>query len=67
MLRDEGKTVLLHCVQAESRTPSIAAAYLCERFGLRASEAFEEVGRLLPNATPKPFLRHALERLWPPV
>ena len=27
VLRSEGKTVLLHCVHAETRTPLVAAAY----------------------------------------
>ncbi len=27
--RAEGKTVLLHCVRAESRTPTVAALYGC--------------------------------------
>ncbi len=32
--RAEGKTVLVHCMQAERRTPAVAAAYLAERSAL---------------------------------
>ena len=64
-LRDEGNTVLLHCVQAESRTPAVTAAYLCTRFGTDASQALSATADLLPGPGSKAFLRSALLRLWP--
>ena len=63
--RDEGKKVLVHCVQAERRTPAVAAAYLASRLGISGDEAFERVRRVLPRARVNPAFRSALERLWP--
>ena len=36
-LRDEGKVVLLHCVAAYSRTPTVAAAYAMAARGIHAA------------------------------
>jgi protein-tyrosine phosphatase len=63
--RDEGKKVLVHCVQAERRTPAVAAAYLANRLGIPNEEAFERVRKVLPGARVNPAFRSALERLWP--
>ena len=63
--RQQGRPVLVHCVRAESRTPTVAAAYLCERFGLSAATALDRVRRVLPAANPNPSFRSALEQLWP--
>jgi len=63
--RDEGKKVLVHCVQAERRTPAVAAAYLARRAGISGDEAFARVRRVLPGARVNPAFRAVLERLWP--
>jgi ADP-ribosylglycohydrolase len=63
--RDEGKRVLVHCVQAERRTPAVAAAYLARRLGISGDEAFGRVRRVLPRARVNPSFRSSLERLWP--
>lgn len=51
-LRAEGRTVLLHCVQAQSRTPTVAALYGARRAGLAPSAALADVLRALPAARP---------------
>ncbi|WP_148040129.1 protein-tyrosine phosphatase family protein [Cryobacterium tepidiphilum] len=38
-LRAEGRTVLLHCVQAQSRTPSVAALYAARHLRVPIAEA----------------------------
>lgn len=63
--RDEGKTAFIHCVQAESRTPTVAAAYLAHRLVISSEEAIERVRKVLPDSDPKPWFRRALDRLWP--
>jgi protein-tyrosine phosphatase len=56
--RAEGKTVLLHCVRAESRTPTVAALYGARVAGIPPLEALQDVRRVLPGANPNPlFLR----------
>lgn len=48
-LRDEGKTVLLHCAAGRSRTPAVAARYSAIR-GVDTERAFDEVlDALEPN------------------
>jgi ADP-ribosylglycohydrolase len=62
-LRDEGRTVLLHCVQAQSRTPAVAAlcgARLTDRTPI---EALADIAVVLPHAHPNAALLAALERL----
>lgn len=60
--RAEGHTVYLHCVQAESRTPTVAALYGALADGT-AFESLQRVIRALPNAHPNAafmnVLRHA--------
>ncbi|MDP9331869.1 MAG: ADP-ribosylglycohydrolase family protein [Actinomycetota bacterium] len=63
--RDEGKSVLLHCVRAESRTPTVAAAYLCERLGLTADQALARVRKSLPRMNPNRGFVAALQQAWP--
>lgn len=48
-LRAEGRTVLLHCVAAEQRTPSAGVAY-ARRLGVPADEAEDSVRFALPSA-----------------
>ncbi|MCC3295906.1 ADP-ribosylglycohydrolase family protein [Arthrobacter sp. zg-Y411] len=58
--RAEGKTVLLHCVRAESRTPTVAALYGAQAAGITPLEALERVRSVLPNAHPNPAFREVL-------
>lgn len=62
VLRDEGKQVLLHCVAAHSRTPTVAVVYAMLR-GAPLDEAFTAVCSALPAAHPNPGFRRALKRL----
>lgn len=61
-LREEGKTVLLHCVAAYSRTPTVAIAYAMQ-IGVPYPEAYDGVMRVLPTSSPNPAFREALHRL----
>lgn len=54
-LRDEGKTVFLHCVRAESRTPTVAAAYVGLR-GVAPGDALRHLQQVLPGTSPNPAL-----------
>ena len=47
---EEGKTVLLHCVKAENRTPTFAIAYLMYMHGYTFEDAHTEVTSALPMA-----------------
>ncbi|WP_407709139.1 ADP-ribosylglycohydrolase family protein [Arthrobacter nitrophenolicus] len=58
--RAEGKTVLLHCVLAESRTPTVAALYGARVARISLLEALEDVRRALPNARPNPLFMQVL-------
>ena len=61
-LRDEGKTVVLHCVAAHSRTPTVGIVYSMLR-GVPLAMALPEVCGVLPDAHPNPGFRAALERI----
>ena len=61
-MRDEGKTVLLHCVAAQSRTPSVAIRYSMLR-GVPFQDAFDDVHRALPGSSPRPHFVEALKQL----
>lgn len=61
-LRDEGKTVLLHCVAAHSRTPAVGIAYAMLR-GVPLEESTAEVCAVLPAAHPNAGFRAALRRI----
>jgi hypothetical protein len=61
-LRDEGRIVLLHCVQTHSRTPSVAALYGMRRRGIGAERALDDICRVLPQAYPNSDFRAALTR-----
>ena len=54
--RAEGHRVLVHCVQAMSRTPSIAARYSVRHRGMDSETALRDVCGALPLSSPKPFL-----------
>ena len=62
-LRAEGRTVLVHCVQAHSRTPAVAALYAMRRRSISAESALERVRRVLPASSPNPEFRAALQSL----
>ena len=64
-LRTEGNRVLLHCVQAESRTPTIAARYTTLTTAQRLDEALADLRVVLPRAHPNPAFTEALSRLCP--
>jgi ADP-ribosyl-[dinitrogen reductase] hydrolase len=61
--RSEGRKVLLHCVAAQSRTPSVAALYGARRAGIGIDRALADVMAALPDADPNPDFRAALRRL----
>ena len=63
-LREEGKTVLLHCVASHSRTPTVGIAYAMLR-GVPLDEALPAVCASLPAACPNTGFRDALSRLEP--
>jgi ADP-ribosyl-[dinitrogen reductase] hydrolase len=62
-LRREGKTVFLHCVHAQTRTPVVAAAYGALIRPRSRAEALERVLTVLPSAYPRRSIRRALEEL----
>lgn len=59
-LRDEGHVVLLHCVAAQSRTPTVAIAYAMLR-GVDSETAAKGVSSALPAASPNAAFRSVLE------
>ncbi|GEM_PF-1317066 len=63
--RDEGRRVFVHCVRAESQTPTVAAAYLAHRLGIPGDAALRRVLDALPSASPNPAFVAALRRIWP--
>lgn len=63
-LRHEGKKVFVHCVAAQSRTPTVAIAYAMT-LGASLEEARRAVLRVLPSARPNDGFNAALERLAP--
>ncbi|MGE2718433.1 ADP-ribosylglycohydrolase family protein [Mycolicibacterium celeriflavum] len=64
-LRREGRTVLVHCVAAYSRTPTIGALYGSRLRDVGVDEAVRDVIAVLPDAYPNPAFREALRRLRP--
>jgi ADP-ribosylglycohydrolase/protein-tyrosine phosphatase len=66
-LRAQGRTVLVHCVGAYSRTPTMAALYGLRLKGVGAEQALRDVAVVLPGANPNPAFRAALRRAgqWP--
>lgn len=59
-LRREGRTVLLHCVQAQSRTPTVAALVSARHLGYPHVEAVDHVCEALPGAHPNRAFRDAV-------
>jgi ADP-ribosylglycohydrolase/protein-tyrosine phosphatase len=64
-LRDEGRTVLVHCVACQSRTPTVAALYGARKNDISGSAALDEVTAVLPDAYPNTDFHAALQRLAP--
>lgn len=64
-LRSEGCTVLLHCVAAQSRTPTVAALYGARKQDVSGNTALRDVTSVLPNVYPNTDFRRALQRLAP--
>ena len=62
-LRAEGRTVLLHCVQAQSRTPAVAALYGARLTGRSPRSCLTDIQRVLPTAQPNSAMLAALDRL----
>ena len=64
-LRAEGCTLFLHCVDANSRTPTVAALYGARKAHIDVDDALREVLAVLPTANPNADFRAALRRLHP--
>jgi ADP-ribosyl-[dinitrogen reductase] hydrolase len=64
-LRNEGHTVLLHCVACQSRTPTVAALYGARVQSISGTLALQDVTAVLPDAWPNSEFRRALEKLAP--
>jgi ADP-ribosylglycohydrolase/protein-tyrosine phosphatase len=64
-LRAEGRTVLVHCVQAQSRTPTVAALHATLNRGTPLARALSDLNRVPPHAQPNPAFMAALKRLSP--
>ncbi len=55
-LRLEVGTVFVHCVRSESRTPTVAAAWLVRHRGFDPDSALARVREAMPQAHPNPAL-----------
>ena len=62
-LRAEGRTVLVHCVGAYSRTPTLAALYGARLRNTGVDEVLRDIKAVLPGSNPNPAFRKALRRL----
>ena len=62
-LRAEGRTVLVHCTDAVSRTPAVAALYAARNLGIPVHQALRDVRAVLPAAQASPAFMAALDRL----
>ena len=58
--RSEGKTVLVHCVAAQSRTPTVTAVYAIRHCGVTPKTALREVCDVLPNPMPNSAFQDAV-------
>lgn len=64
-LRREGRTVLVHCHGAYSRTPTVGALYGATVLHLSGADALADVLAALPEGNPNRGFRAALTRLAP--
>ena len=62
-LRREGRTVLVHCVGAYSRTPTVAALYRARLCNVSTDDALRDVMTALPGAHPNSAFGAALRRI----
>ena len=67
-LRAEGREVFVHCAEARSRTPAVAALYAARHCGADLDAAWASLdGRrgsgVLPYCDPTPFIRDAVARI----
>ena len=62
-LRAEGRTVLVHGVDAVSRTPAVAALYAARHLSIPMPQALGDVRAVLPAARPNPAFIAALDRI----
>ena len=61
-LRAEGRTVFVHCVAAQSRTPTVAALYGARKQGISGTSAMGEIASVLPGWPNSDFVE-AIRRL----
>jgi ADP-ribosylglycohydrolase len=61
-LRDEGRTVYLHCDDGTSRTPFIAALYGTRVGRASAQEVLREIENVMPHAKLNPRFEHLIQR-----
>lgn len=59
-LRAEGHIVFVHCVQAISRTPAVAALYSARHCRVPMEQALADIAEVLPAMSPNLAFRHAL-------
>lgn len=59
-LRAEGHIVFVHCVQAISRTPAVAALYSARHCRVPMEQALADIAEVLPAMAPNLAFRHAL-------
>lgn len=64
-LRREGRTVLVHCVGAYSRTPAVGALYGARLRGIGVDDAVRDTTAVLPGSHPNHAFREALRRIGP--
>ena len=62
-LRAEGKRVFVHCVRAESRTPSVAATWLVRHHQIAPKTAIDTVSQAMNGVALRHSLRTAIEAL----
>ena len=62
----EGKKVFLHCVGANSRTPTVASAFLAMRDGIAGDEVRRSVTRQLQSSWHNTYFEQLLEKIFPP-
>ena len=58
---DDGRSVLVHCVQGKSRSATLVAAYLMRYHGMTAQEAIDHIHSKRPLADPNPGFRRQLQ------
>ena len=61
--RAVNKTVFVHCVRAESRTPTVAMAWLIRHYGYEVESAITEVLATMPSAAPEESLLAAVRHV----